>query len=38
MKIGLPRTGIVMDALEMRLVPAANQIEFGGPTRRSGTD
>ena len=38
MQIGLSRAGILMDAIEMRLIPAAHEIEFGRPARRSRTD
>src|SRR5215469_16907166 len=33
-EVALPDGGILVDALEMRRVPAADEIEFGGPARR----
>ena len=35
-EIGLPHHGIVMDAIEMRLVPAADEIDLGRPAGRTG--
>ena len=38
MQIGLAHPGIFMNAIEMRLVPAAREIELGGPSCRAGTE
>ena len=37
-QIGAARRRILMDAIEMRLVPAARQFEFGGPAGAAGFD
>ena len=37
-QIGLAQHGIVVDAVEVRLVPAAHQVELGGPARRAAAD
>src|SRR5579863_1411842 len=38
MQIRLPQAGVLVDAIEMRLIPAAREIEFGGPSRCAGTE